>query len=296
MFFTSVNETLNSGVTRIRRHCSATFLSLAIFLGFVLFSRQAVAGPTECAAAYEDGQRLMTKALLLESAKQFRYCGSPACPAVMHAECLRFLDRVEAMTPSVVIRLEPELPVQARVSIDEGLPVALDGRALSLDPGTHRLRLSAPGYAVADRQFLVAEGETLKMIEVQLVPLPRPRPSELAKPRLAPATSPSVVPWIVTGAIAGIGAAGLTYWGLKARNGEAALSDCSPDCPASRVNAVKGDYRLANVSLGVGVTGLVAMAVWYALSPSSTARRTTAVSPSGASGSAAGLSDWTLRL
>jgi len=293
---TSAHETPNSGVDGIRQHCSRSLLSLALFLGFVLVASHAAAGPIECAAAYEDGQRLMSKAHLLESAQQFRYCGSPACPAVMHAECLRFLDRVEAMTPSVVIRLEPELPVQADASVDDGPAMALDGRALALDPGTHRLRLRAPGYVVADRQFLVAEGETLKMIEVQLVPLPRSRPSELARPRPDPDTSASVVPWIVTGAVAGIGAAGLTYWGLTARSGEAALSDCSPDCPRERVDAVKRDYRLANVSLGVGVTGLVAMVVWYAISPSKTARRTTAVSPSGATGSAAWLSDWSLRL
>lgn len=249
-----------------------------LLVSFNSIASRAAADPAACSAAYERGQRLMTSAHLLDAASQFRYCGSPACPAIMHAECLRFLDRVEAATPSIVVRVRPEIDVPVRFTLDDDAERALDGHAVVLDPGTHQLRLRATGYAVREQRFLVTEGESLKTIEVSLEVLPgeplrdQP-PSSLASP--APSPTPSVVPWVVTGAVASAGAAGFVYWGLQARSGEAALESCSPDCSRSQVADVKRDYLLSNVSLGVGVTGLVAMGVWYVVRSSGSARRAT---------------------
>lgn len=247
-------------------------LSRAVTLVCCLISSRAAADPAACAAAYEDGQRLMTTARLLDAAKQFRYCGSPACPDVMHAECLRFLDRVEATTPSVVVRLRPELERQASVAFDQQSARPLDGRAVPLDPGPHELRVTTPGYAPAQRRFLVAEGERFKVLEIVLQPPQRtPTIPKRDKPP-APRRQRTVVPWVVTAAVATAGATGFAYWGLRARSGEERLDDCSPNCPSARVDSVKRDYLLANVSLGVGVSGLIGMAVWYVVGASDAGR------------------------
>jgi hypothetical protein len=196
----------------------------------------------------------------------------------MHAECLRFLDRVEAATPSIVVRVRPEIDVPVRFALDDDAERDLDGRAVILDPGTHWLRLSAIGYAVREQRFLVTEGESLKTIEVSLEPLPRePRGEEKANRPVnaAPSPTPSVVPWVVTAAVASAGAAGFAYWGLQARSGETALERCSPGCSRTQVADVKQDYLLSNVSLGVGMTGLVAMGVWYVVRSSGSTRRAT---------------------
>lgn len=254
-------------------------ISGALLLACTLIASRATADPAACSAAYESGQRLLTTARLLDAASQFRYCGSPACPAIMHSECLRFLDRVEATTPSIVVRVRPEVSVPVGLVLDEGHERPLDGRAIALDPGHHELRLRASGYAVRQQRFLVAEGEKLKMLEVRLEPLPEPEPgqgaSETASAAAPQSRTPSVVPWVVTAAIASAGAAGFVHWGLRGRSGETALERCSPDCPDSQVADVKRDYLLSNVSLAVGVGGLIAMGVWYVVRPHGTSRRAT---------------------
>jgi hypothetical protein len=197
----------------------------------------------------------------------------------MHSECLRFLDRVEATTPSIVVRVRPEVGVPVGLVLDEEPERPLDGRAITLDPGHHELRLRASGYAVRQQRFLVAEGEKLKVLEIRLEALPQTRPGQGSETASAAATppsqTPSVVPWVVTAAIASAGAAGFVHWGLRGRSGETALDGCSPDCSDSQVADVKRDYLLSNVSLAVGIGGLVAMGVWYVVRPSGTSRRAT---------------------
>lgn len=263
----------------ITGHCRAR-LAVTLLLACTLIASRATADAAACSAAYESGQRLLTGARLLDAASQFRYCGSPACPAIMHSECLRFLDRVETATPSIVVRIRPDVSVPVRVVLDDDSERPLDGRAITLDPGHHELYLRASGYALRQERFLVAEGEKLKMLELRLEPLPKTEPSagaSEAASSAAPSQSPtpSVVPWVVTAAIASVGAAGFVHWGLRGRSGETALERCSPDCPGSQVADVKRDYLLSNVSLAVGVGGLVAMGVWYVVHPKGTTRRAT---------------------
>jgi hypothetical protein len=271
----------HAGFPGITRHHRAS-ISSALLLACNLIASRAAADPAACSAAYESGQRLLTTARLLDAASQFRYCGSPACPAIMHAECLRFLDRVEAASPSIVVRLRPEASVPVRVVLDGESDVMLDGHAITLDPGHHELRFSASGYALRQERFLVAEGEKLKLLEVRLEPLPEPKPSagdsEAASAAAAPQPrTASVVPWVITAAIASAGAAGFVHWGLRGRSGETALERCSPNCSGSQVADVKRDYLLSNVSLAVGIGGLVAMGVWYVVRPNGTTRRATTV-------------------
>lgn len=240
-------------------------LSGALLKLCTLTTATAAADPTTCAASYEKGQRLLATARLLDAASEFRYCGSPACPAIMHAECLGFLDRVEAATPTIVVRTGPETGAAVRVALDGDAERSLDGRAMVVDPGTHQLRITAPGYATQEHRFLVAEGEKLKTIEVRLRPLPQAPHAAGARSAapVATASRTNLLPWVVTAGVATAGAAGFVYWGLGAREGEAALASCSPDCARAQVAEVKQDYLLSNVSLGVGASGLVAMGVWY---------------------------------
>jgi hypothetical protein len=268
----------------------ARIWALLLLAPSLLLAPAALASPAAaCAAAYEGGQRSMSTAALLAAAKQFRHCASPACPEVMHAECLRFLDRVEAVTPSVVVRLLPEVEVPVHVVIDGGEEALLDGRAMALDPGSHQLRVRAAGYAVAERRFLLSEGEKLKTIEVRLTALPesaaRGSGATAAATPYSNPTSPAedralVVPLVIGGAVISAGGAGFAYWGLRARSREDALDRCSPHCATSQVSDAKRDYLMANVSLAVGVSGLVGLAIWYASGEAgSTATRATQLPP-----------------
>jgi hypothetical protein len=200
----------------------------------------------------------------------------------MHAECMKFLDQVEAATPSIVVSIEPEGEAAARFSVNDSAEKAVDGRPIVLDPGPHVVRASAPGYEKAERRFILSAGEKLKRIELRLAPVPiateQPAPKRDTPP--APAAEsverrPNWLPWILASTFAAAGAAGFAYWGVTARSSETELDRCRPGCAQSQVDGVKRDYLLSNVSLGVGLSGVAAMIVWFALEPDKPAPRAT---------------------
>jgi hypothetical protein len=252
-------------------------LALLLFSAPLLAARPAFADAKSCARAYEDGQRLRTSAQLTEAADKFLYCAGPECPELMHPDCQRRLDEVEAAVPSVVVRVEPSSELRISVSLDQGEVRPIDGQALRLNPGAHEVHVTAVGYRPATRRFMVSEGEKLKPLDITLAPLaeqsrvtPEPHGKGDANSSLAPARprTTSWVPWAITSGVVAAGSAGLLYWGLRGRGAERDLADCSPDCSSERVDDVKRDYLLANVSLGVGLSGAAAMAVWYFVRPS----------------------------
>lgn len=241
----------------------------------LVVSKHASADAKSCAGAYEDGQRLRGAGQLVEAASKFLYCAGPQCPELMHDDCQRRLDETEAAVPSVVVRVDSSVELQAEFALDGGEGKAIDGQAVRLNPGRHELRVSAPGYQPLSHHFIVSEGEKLRALDVALEPVAEPRRD--APPRPAPARSGAVVaapgrahasparwvPWAITSGVVAAGSAGLIYWGLRARQGELDLRVCTPECSWQQVRDVKRDYLLANVSLGVGLSGLAAMAVWY---------------------------------
>lgn len=224
--------------------------------------------PSECATAFEQAQRLRKSGQLLEAGEKFRVCGGPACPDVMHAECLQRLDEVERSTPSLVLRTSPDVE-QARAALDDDVSRPIDGVAIAVDPGPHSVTVEARGYRTLSKRFIVSEGEKLKVVELDLVRL---APDALSTPGPAGQASSSTKLWwplmlasgvALTGAGVGVG------FGVAARGNERALDDCAPRCSKSRVEHVKDQYLLANVSFGVGAAGLVAAAVLLIFPPSS---------------------------
>jgi hypothetical protein len=85
-----------------------------------------------------------------------------------------------------------------------------------------------------------------------------------------------VSPWpLALGAIGVVGTAGFVYFGVRAKSGETDLEGCSPDCSQAHVDDVKSDYLWSNVSLGVGLAGLVGAGLWLLLDEPSAGAATT---------------------
>lgn len=98
--------------------------------------------------------------------------------AALLPETIASLDR---RTPHVLLRLEHP-PSQLQFSIDGvQLSAALLNHRVALDPGTHVVRLSAPGYRDYSRNVVLQEGD-LSTLEVGLTPSPPPPPAEVAPP------------------------------------------------------------------------------------------------------------------
>jgi hypothetical protein len=153
---------------------------------------------------------------------------------------------------------------------------ALDGRAMPLDPGKHRIRLEAEGFAPVEQDVLMREGEKDRQVLLSVVPrgpvpqteLPRPSPPERAPTPASPTTTPisrPIPPAAVVAASLGIVALGVaTYFDLKGTSDALGLKDrCSPQCASSDVDPVRTEYLVARVAVGVSLVALGTAAILY---------------------------------
>jgi len=206
-------------------------------------------------------------------------CAGAGCPDAMQADCSRWLEEVQTALPSVVFRaLAPNGTdiADARVELDGQPERALDGRSITLNPGTHLVTIRAPRFAAVTLQVQFVEGQKLRQQAITLHPIAERSLGSASDERTPAADSNraarrfTVVQWVgASSAVAG--ALGLTYFGLKARAGESDLGTCSPTCSKAAVADVKRNYLAANVSLGVGLIGLAVAAVHYLVQGSSPA-------------------------
>lgn len=241
-----------------------------------------------CLDAYESAQMLTREGDLLKARKRLEYCASSACPQLMHGDCQRWLLQVEASIPTVVFVIETpsgSIAGPANVRIDEGEPVPVDGRAMSVNPGKHQVAFWAEGLQSATREFVFTEGEKLRRELVVLEP-PKTaiRAGKARRPKTPAGEAPGggvafTVPMLLTSSVAVIGGAGFAYFGLTARAEDRALDDCSPYCTRSKVDNVKRSYLLANVSLGVGLAGLLGTVVLVLLQEPDTKASSLSVGP-----------------
>jgi hypothetical protein len=228
-----------------------------------------------CAAAFTNAQRLMRKGSLLEAKKKLLLCGGPECPEIMHADCQRWLSSVEASLPTVVFQASSTTgppPATVHLSLDGGEATALDGRALSMDPGPHEVVLEAKGFQTASRHFVASEGEKLRREVVQLDPLPVSKVTAALPAKQLSGTSPPVeshsysrvtLPVVVAVSGAALAGLGAVYFGLKARSDERDLDKCRPECTQDAVNHVKYGYVLANLSIALAAVGVTTAAVLF---------------------------------
>jgi hypothetical protein len=78
--------------------------------------------------------------------------------------------------------------------------------------------------------------------------------------------SRSTLAWpLAFGALSLVGGAGFVYFGVTAKHGESDLERCTPNCSQARVDDIKQDYLVSNVSLGISLVGLVGAGLWLLL-------------------------------
>src|SRR5437868_3814423 len=93
----------------------------------------------ECVAAYEEGQRSRKEGKLSEARERLLVCAQDGCPAVVRRDCTQWVGESELSTPAVVLEAVGDGGrdlTEVRVSVD-GKPVAVDGKAVSLNSGPH---------------------------------------------------------------------------------------------------------------------------------------------------------------
>ncbi|MDI3287198.1 hypothetical protein [Polyangium sp. 15x6] len=237
--------------------------------------RAAAAAPEEssdeqkqaCADASEQGQELRDQGKLLAARGRFLACAAEACPPIVRKDCADWLADLDERTPSIVLEARgPEGQDLTDVRVLEGereLASSLDGKAIPLDPGEHRLRYEWPSAPPVEERIVLREGERRRRLSVRFAPA-APPPPKTPTP-VAPPPRPLPLAPLVLGGVALAGAAAFTGLAVSAKSDYDHLDGtCAPRCTADLVDPVRTKLILANVSLGVSVVSLgVATFLWF---------------------------------
>jgi hypothetical protein len=248
-------------------------LCMVALCAVMLSSRPAAAQvqPAEASCdAVEKTESMRAAGQYREARTRLLECVNAQCGGDVRRRCAATLQKVEAVTPSIVVRAEDENGndvTDVSVSLGpEQLVSSLDGLAIPVDPGEHAFVFQRPGEDAVTQTLSIKEGEKFRPINVRIGARPTlalpPPASEKAESSMSSARLGGTVTLIGVGAA---GLAGFTWLGLNARSREHVLEDCKPGCSTGRVNSVKTRYLLANISGAVGIAAL-GTATWLLLS------------------------------
>jgi hypothetical protein len=240
-----------------------------------------------CVAASTQGQTARDEGRLLAAREQLLSCAREVCPSIVKKSCADWLNELAGRIPSVVVRVQEggqRDVTDARVTLD-GRSIALDGRPLPLDPGTHRLSVDMREGPPVERTFLLAEREQGRLLLIEL-PVPssavpaEPTPSEAAppaprpeEPAPVPAAQPGPEPsspgftvptgaWVL-GGLGVVGVVSFTVLRIKLASDLRELErTCSPNCTDRQRDDGKRQALIADLSLGIGVAALAGASAW----------------------------------
>jgi hypothetical protein len=249
--------------------------------------RAAWADAKTCAASHASGQREVKAGRLRLASELFTTCGSDeSCPEQIRTECTEFLESVRQTVPTVILSVVDDAGndvSNVRVfSTDELLTEQLDGRALELDPGKHRLRFVLPWGDVLSSDVLIREGEKNRLVEVRLekkgaapadnaeTPTREPPPSAPAETRSTP-----VGAYVATG-LAVVGFGTFAGFAIAGNSQKSQLEGCAPSCgegDRNRYDDMKRSFLIADIGLGVGAVSAVVATVLFITSGSGSPER-----------------------
>jgi hypothetical protein len=212
-----------------------------------------------CLDAHADGQAARNAGRLREARARFLACGGVECAAVLRADCASWLAQVDGDIPSLVFAARDiagrEL-TDVRVVVDDAVVAErIDGRAVVVDPGSHRVRFERAGSPAGETTTLVRVGERNRTIT-----------ATFGDAGGAGSSKGSWIGPIALGAVAVVGVAGFAFFGLRGKSQKHDLEDaCSPRCSPDDTSASRTSFVLADVSLVVGVLALGGAAAWLAI-------------------------------
>jgi hypothetical protein len=217
-----------------------------------------------CIQAAESGQRLRADGKLLLARAQFYTCAEASCPKVVQIDCARWAGEVDKGLPTVVLYATEGGRDVSEIEVKlDGEPwlARIDGKALPLDPGPHRLSFVHAG-SEAELEVVIVEGEKNRKLVATFLPLAAPPPLSTTAPA-APAADPGVpaASWIL-GGVGLFGVAAFSALGLSGRSDLDALrKSCAPGCRDDQLQPVRNKLLAADLSLAAGVVS-VAIAAW----------------------------------
>jgi hypothetical protein len=267
-------------VTATARIIAAVFASL---IAFGVSPARAEELKVRCIKANADAQSFRREGRLSDAREQLEMCGSPACPSLVSADCIKRLDELERAQPTVVFNVvdgQGRDLNEVRVTVDgRELLQRLEGVAVEVDLGAHEVTFSAPDRPSVTQKLVFREGEKARIVRVTLA-----GPNDArgrAEPTLAGAGSSTAATDEGAGreagpagssrrvlgyAVGGLGLAGLAvggvfgYRAIQAKNRQIEHCTSKASCP-DYVKAAEAnqDAKLAGVVSTVAFVAGVAM-------------------------------------
>lgn len=244
-----------------------------------------------CFKAPVDGQKLQRAGKLLEARARFAQCASSSCPHVVSKACTRWLAGVKAAVPSIRLEARDDQHHEltgVTASVDGQAALPLSSSSIDVDPGKHDVVFHRDGSPDVVQHIVVAKGDkNVNVIATFALPAkPSTTPAVVAptspaetQPEPASQAASRPVPlavWI----LGGVGAAGLLSFGtfgtlgLVQRGGSDCSNNARPDVFDSCQNGSQTKFRVADISLGVGVVALGAATWLYLKRPSARGDKT----------------------
>lgn len=250
----------------------ANAAALAIVLARLCATGVAHADDKECMSAASKGQELRDDGKLGEAKALFQRCADASCPAPIPGYCAEWLADVNKKMPSIVFRAVDETGhdvTDATAQIDDKRSVAVDGRAVEIDPGRHTLRISRTGSKAFEDVIVVAQGEKDRVVVAKLsAAAPVAVASIPAEPHAGSTTRRvPTASWIAWG-VGGAALLSFAGFGLKARmDFDDYQSRCGARCTTADRDDVQRSVTIADVSLVVGLVAAAAGTALYLVQP-----------------------------
>lgn len=248
----------------------ARWMTVPVVAALTCISAGAQADDKECMAAASKGQELRDEGKLTEARTLFERCADPSCPAPIPGYCAEWLGDVARKMPTVVFRAVDETGhdvTDASAQIDGSAPVAVDGRAVDVNPGKRTIRISRAGSRPFEDVIVVAQGEKDRVVVAKLAPAPiAATPVETPAPVKTSRGVPTAS-WVAWG-IGGAALLSFAAFGLKARvDYDDYESRCGSRCAPSERDTVQTSVTIADVSLVVALLAAGVGTVFYLVRP-----------------------------
>ncbi len=196
---------------------------------------------------------------------------------------MHWLDEIRASMPSLsvsVTDVDGCDVTKATVAVDgEVVATSLDGRALSIDPGVHVLRVELATGRVSEQRVVLNEGEKARRHVVSFaargVTCGRATSSGAsgsAAPVSASSERHGQTP-LMTYVLGGVGIAALAVGGgfeIVGFSDRAAFDACRPRCSSESVDDWRTKFIVGDVFIGVGLVSLGIAGYLYFTRPTAT--------------------------
>lgn len=252
----------------MRRATIALLIGVAAITGSRV--ARADASRAACVEAYERAQHLKKEDKLKDAREALVTCAQDACPAATRADCTPWLAEVERALPTMVVAVSDGAGkdiVGAKIAIDGAPYTGVEGAAIPIDPGPHKIRVEVNGVS-AEESIVARVGEKLRRVVVTIKTAPTTSPVVVTPEPAAESGQRSLVLPITFTALGVVGLATAFGVGAAAKSESNELrSTCKPNCSDDQIGAVETKLLVSDIALGVGIAS-VALAVYFWLRPS----------------------------